>query len=628
MEQTRILVVEDERIVALDIQKRLRKLGYEPAGMAQTGEQAVQMALDLRPDLVLMDIHLQSHEMDGIEAASRIQAQLDLPVIFVTAYADEPTLRRARVTEPYGYLLKPFEERTLQATIEMALYKHRMERRLRESERWLAATLQSIHEAVIAVDGEGRVRFMNPLAEQYTGWPAAEAVGQELGNVFRVVDPQSREPASPDVLAVLQTGEPASFGDRLLIHRQEGEYLINDHAAPLRDDRGTVDGLVLSFRDVTGERAAETRLREQEKMALAGRLAGGIAHHFNNMLTCIVGFAELSLVQPGNQENLRENLRQIIAVSEEAAALVQQVLDFSRQSVRKKRRVPVSVFVYEAVQRASASLPGGIHLQVKIDPACTACAVSGDAAHLRQALLNVIQNSVEAMPDGGDIWVSVAPVEGAPDGRWVRVSVHDQGHGIAEAHLTRIFEPFFSTRETGRGMGLAQTQGIVSQHGGSVEVQSRVGEGTIVSMVLPVVDIPPERAQVRPAAVPSGQGETVLVLESETSGLLDVMHRALEYLGYRPLVAGTAEAALDLFHRQRETVALALVDVVTPELNGRLLVGQLLQLDPVLPLVLIVDREHPLEFEGLPEARQAVYLPKPWSMDVLARTMAQALGRG
>jgi CheY-like chemotaxis protein len=184
--QTTILVVEDERIIALDLQEQLRYLGYGVPVTVAWGEEAIQQADELRPDLVLMDIHLKG-DLDGIEAAQHIRTHLDIPVVFLTAFADEATVQRAKMTDSYGYLVKPFEERELRSTIEMALYKHEMERKLRQSQQWLSATLHSIGDAVIATDDQGRITFMNPVAQELTGWTEGEALDRALHEVLQVV---------------------------------------------------------------------------------------------------------------------------------------------------------------------------------------------------------------------------------------------------------------------------------------------------------------------------------------------------------------------------------------------------------------------------------------------------------
>ena len=180
MNKRRILVVEDERLVAKHIENMVRGLGYDVAAVEATGEDAVRTALEKLPDLVLMDIMLRG-EMDGITASEQIWDQAAIPVVYLTAYADESTLERAKVTEPFGYLLKPFEERELYTAIEMALYKHKMDMRLKERERWLATILASIGDGVISTDKEGRVSFMNSVAETLTGRKKVDCLGKGLG---------------------------------------------------------------------------------------------------------------------------------------------------------------------------------------------------------------------------------------------------------------------------------------------------------------------------------------------------------------------------------------------------------------------------------------------------------------
>jgi len=166
--RSKILVVEDERIVAEDIRRSLKKLGYEVSAVVSTGREALRKIRELQPDLVLMDIVLRM-EMNGIQTAEKIHEHYDIPIIYLTAYADEETIDRAKKTEPYGYILKPFEDRELQTTIEMALYKHRTERRIKENEAWLSTTLKSIAEGVIATNEKAEILFMNPVAETITG---------------------------------------------------------------------------------------------------------------------------------------------------------------------------------------------------------------------------------------------------------------------------------------------------------------------------------------------------------------------------------------------------------------------------------------------------------------------------
>ena len=188
-----ILIVEDEQIVAAGLKKRLQEFGYAVPAMATSGPEAIELAGRIQPDLVLMDIRLEG-QMDGIEAAGQIRSRFRLPIVYLTAYSNPEVLNRAKITEPFGYILKPYQERELHVVIETALYKHRMERKLQERERWFVATLTSIGDGVVATDENGCITFMNPMAEILTGWAAGDALGLTVERVFNLVHEETRAP--------------------------------------------------------------------------------------------------------------------------------------------------------------------------------------------------------------------------------------------------------------------------------------------------------------------------------------------------------------------------------------------------------------------------------------------------
>jgi PAS domain S-box-containing protein len=265
MSSARILIVEDEGIEALDMQYRLKCLGYPTSVVVATGEEAVSAAGEKCPDLVLMDIMLQG-EIDGVTAAEQIRALCDIPVIYVTAYADEATLQRVKITEPHGYIVKPFHDRELHIAIDMALYKHKMEKKLKENEKWLATTLKSIGDAVIATDSHGMITFMNPVAEGLTGWKLAEAANKKFSEIFRIINRDKRNPVDNPVERVLAEGVTVGMANHtLLVSRKGNEIPIDDSAAPIRADDGSMMGVILVFRDITAREQAENAvLRAKE----------------------------------------------------------------------------------------------------------------------------------------------------------------------------------------------------------------------------------------------------------------------------------------------------------------------------------------------------------------------------
>ena len=252
----RIFVVEDEMIISKDIQRTLCSLGYEVAGHAVSGASAIERTREVQPDLVLMDIHIKG-DLDGIQTAGIIGSALQVPVVYLTAFADPATIERAKETMPFGYLIKPFEERELQTAIEMALYKHRAERQLAQNQALLQATLDSIGEGVLAADEAGRLTFLNPVAQALTGWTQEEAIGRDWHEVFRL---ESEEDTSPRAQPTTRGG---ATRHRILLDRNGGHCSVEMHMTPLRSSEGEAIGLVVTFRDVTERRALEERLVHQ-----------------------------------------------------------------------------------------------------------------------------------------------------------------------------------------------------------------------------------------------------------------------------------------------------------------------------------------------------------------------------
>lgn len=273
MSDVKILIVEDESIVAMDIKHRSESLGYQVTSITPSGEEAIELVKKDPPDLVLMDIVLKGN-MDGIEAAQKIHDGFDIPVLYLTAYSDEETLKRAKITEPFGYIIKPFEDRELHSAIEIAIYKHEMERKLKESEKWLSTTLESIGDAVIATDRKGTIIFLNPVARKVTGWNQEEAIGKHLKDVFRIINEDTGSPLEDRVTKVLQKDGIIELTDPAMLVTKQGSLLpIDDSSAPIRDENGGVIGVALVFRDITERKKAEKEKEELMKEKARGELS-------------------------------------------------------------------------------------------------------------------------------------------------------------------------------------------------------------------------------------------------------------------------------------------------------------------------------------------------------------------
>jgi PAS domain S-box-containing protein len=635
MNPVTILIVEDDRIVARDIQNRLTLLGYAVIGVTRSGEEAIQLATQLHPDLVLMDIRLEEG-MDGVTAAQEIRNRLHLPVIYLTAYADEETLERARVTEPLGYILKPFEERELRTAIEMALYKHKAERRLRESERRYAITLSSIGDAVIATDNQARIEFLNPTAAKLTGWKPEESVGQPLHEVFRIVNEQTRQPIENPVAKILREGKVIGLANHTMLLARDGrEIPIEDCGAPIIDDKGKITGSVLVFHDVRERRRLEEQFLQAQKMETVGRLAGGVAHDFNNLLTVINGYSQLVLNSLHPDDPNRQLLTEILNCGERAAKLTRQLLAFSRKQMLQPQVVSLNSLLTDLLKMLTRLIGEDIELALVPDPALGLAKV--DPGQFEQAIINLAINARDAMPRGGRLILETHNAELDADyaerhsdvrpGRYVRVSVSDTGDGMDEATKARIFEPFFTTKGVGKGtgLGLAMVYGFVKQSGGHIEVFSQLGQGTMFRVYLPraVETNPSPKSSGEIPTIPRGH-ETVLLVEDEEA-VRNLSRIVLQACGYTVLEARDGQEGISIAQQHQGTIDLLLTDLVMPRMSGHQLADLLVQTRPHMRILFMSGyNDEAIRRHGQDQTAVAL-LEKPFAPISLARKIREVL---
>jgi len=490
MAKMQVLIVKDEHIVALDVRNQLETLGYHVVGIVARGKDAIERAIALRPDLVLMDIRLRG-EMDGVEAAQRIRTRLDIPVVYLTAHADPVTLERCKITEPYGYVPKPFEERDLHTAIEMALYRHRAERTIRESEQWLGATLQSIGAAVIATDAQGCLRFMNPVAQALTGWMQEEAVGEPSARVFRTVDASTGAPLPDPVAQVLARGQAVRVQeDALLVSRSGERTPISDNASPIRDARGQTTGAVLVFQDITAQKATQEQMeryadelesRNRDLDAFAHTVAHDIKDPLNTMMSCA------SMLRENHQslsDNQKERLLDILVQTGcQACSIVDELLLLSsvRDAKAQLEPLPMGEIVARA-QRRLALLQQEYRAEV-IVPKRWPVAL-GYGPWVEEVWVNYMSNAIKY---GGTPPRLELGASQSANGT-IRFWVQDNGPGIRLEQRTQLFAPFArlgQVRATGHGLGLSIVRRIVEKLGGQVDVESAAGSGSVFAFVLP-----------------------------------------------------------------------------------------------------------------------------------------------
>ena len=487
-EMPKILVVEDERIVAEDVRRSLLNMGYSVPAIVSSGEEALTIAKEETPDLVLMDIVLKG-DMDGIEAAEHIYSHYNIPVVYLTAYADEKKLQRAKVTEPYGYMLKPFEDKELHTTIEMALYKHKMEKKVRKSEKWLHTIIRSIGEGVIVTDSKGFITFMNPVAEVVTGHKQDEAVGNPLENILYIIDEKTNIHYD-NIFEKTVNGVVNLPKSAVLIARDGTERIIEDNSSPIYGDNNTILGAVFAFRDVTEKRKMEENFRtmEREKMESLATLAGGIAHDFNNILTVVLSDLALARMKLTHEDEISGKLAEAEKTLLNARKLTHKLYTFSREGVPSRKPVSLSDLLRSASEHALKETTCTCEFVIQEGLQ----SVDIDPEQIGQVIYNLVTNADQAMPDGGIITICAENVSVSQDncvplteGDYVLVHVKDQGVGILEGHLKKIFDPYFTTKQRGSGLGLATSYSIIKNHGGHISVESKIGEGTTFYVWLP-----------------------------------------------------------------------------------------------------------------------------------------------
>lgn len=638
MRPVRILVVEDEQPLADQIRETLQGQGYEITCIASSGEEALHKAIDNRPHLVLMDTRLKGR-MDGIEAARQIRAQLDAPVVYLSAHADEAMLGRAKETEPLGILLEPIRAEELKATIEMALYRHEMQQKLRESERRFATTLRSIGDAVIATDRMQHITFMNPAAEGLTGWLQRDALGRDVSEVFRIVNEKTRESRTAPVAQVVLGERTVTLEDgTVLISRDGREIPIDDSAAPIKDDHEQITGAVLVFRDITQHRNLEENLRATQKMEAIGRLAGGIAHDFNNLMTVVLACCDLLKRNEMLGRDVQELVQCIHDAGDRATTLTRQLLAYSRKQVLCLEILDINRLIHD-VDRLFRRIIGE-SIDVKLELAPDTYAVRADAGQLQQVLLNLVLNARDAMPDGGCLTVTTSNVflsesfaATHPDiqpGVYVKLSVQDTGHGMDEETKARVFDPFFTTKDVGKGsgLGLATAYGIVKQSGGHIEVASQPRKGCVFDIYLPARSLRGQTTHLPHVHVRLSRGsETVLLVEDEEA-VRRVTARLLEAQGFRVLIARSPDEAIEMAMNGNQAIDLLVTDIVMPGMNGRDLADRLHEMRPDLKVLYLSGyHDEVIARHGILGSGSA-FLPKPYPAVTLIDKVREILDSG
>jgi PAS domain S-box-containing protein len=462
--------------------------------------------------------------------------------------------------------------------------RKRTEETLAAERERLAATLRSIRDGVIATNPDGHIILANSVGQRYLALLADAGIGDVLTH-----------------LGEQPIGELLSSPDEKIYHevviRHPPRRIFEVVAQPMESGSKT-SGWVIVIRDSTEERSMQQRMVIQERLAAVGQLAAGIAHNFNNALTVVVGFSQLLLKDPSLSDIAQKRLDRIIEQVHRASHFASQILDFSRQSVTQQYPLDLLPLLKENVELLEHVLLERIKIIAEFTPG--EYWVSADPVQIFQVLVNLALNALDAMPEGGELKIQITRICLKPEmhplfpqipfGNWIRLSVSDTGVGIASEHIPYIFEPFFTTKEVGKGsgLGLAQVYGIVKQHNGFIDATIEVGKGTTFTIYLPAImekEVVASEAPEKEEAV-GGQGKTILLagdnlIELETTKVM------LEKQGYRVLITTNGYEALEVYDQHRDKIALVIMDMVMPEMDGLTLFQSLKERNPDIKALMI-----------------------------------------
>jgi two-component system cell cycle sensor histidine kinase/response regulator CckA len=567
--------------IACELRVASDRAEYE-AALAQT-----------RFDLILSDYRLPNY--DGMAALALAQTQQpDVPFILISGTLGEEAAVDCMLRGATDYLLKQRLDRVVPAVLR-ALAEAEERRKRQEAEESRRASevqyrrlFETAQDGILILDAEtGMVVDVNPFLVKLLGFPREAFLGKkvwELGFFKDIV-------ANQDHFAELQEKEyiryedkplETSDGRRVEVEFVSNVYLVNHHKV-----------IQCNIRDISKRKAIEEQLRQSQKMAAVGQLAGGVAHEFNNMLAVIRGNAELLLMDEGQHTaETRESLTRVVEASERAANLTRQLLTFSRKQVMQPQPLALNEVFANLTKRLNRAISENIDLQCHYEALLPY--VQADPGMMEQVILNLVANARDAMPQGGQLRVATEQVTldeaharvnpEARAGEFVCLSVSDTGTGIAPEVLPRIFEPFFTTKEVGKGtgLGLATVYGIIKQHQGWLEVSSQLGEGSTFKVFLPAIPTPVRLAA---AAEVRGGNETILLVEDEPALRL-MTRRLLERKGYRIREATDGQEALEVWQSHAGEISLLLTDIIMPgEMTGRELAERLWRQRPGLKVI-------------------------------------------
>ncbi len=593
----KVLVVEDEGLIAHDISSRLEALGHQVVATVSTAEEAVAKAPEA--EIVLMDIRLDGRA-DGVDAALAIREKYHVPVIFLTAHADRATLERAKLAEPFGYIVKPLAHASLASSIEIAMYKHGADREIEEREARLRTIVASVSDALVVTDAQARVLLMNRAAEILSGCTQPAAQGSPIARIVQLADGDAGAEASDPVsLAILRDAAVPLARTWKLSGAGGKQMWIEGSVAPVKAE-GRVAGAVLTFRDVSARRWEERQLRQAHKLDALARLAFGVSSDYANLLATIRAQADQLLRQLGEYSPARRALQDIHHAAAAAEQMNGRLNAFGTRQVAKPETLSINAVLRRARKLIESVAGNAIEVNLRTDPA--AGRIKADPSQIEQALMSMVLHACATMARGGRLLIETGGTEVPVDGRMQPHALLAITYTGEEPDPEKLFEPSSAAEEA---LALSIVHAIAVEHDGFVSAHRTAGGGCRFELLLPRVmgvALLPSPAEGRAPAI---------LLAGGTDPVRAQLHNFFEANGYNLLEAADAAEALAISEMHQGAIDLLIAEAAEAEA----IAPQLRAAHPNLQVLEIVE-------SGAAGANQ---IARPFTQQTLLDRVRQAL---
>jgi len=621
---TRILIVEDEGIIANNLADNLQKSGYEVVRIASSGEEALKVVSELKPDLLLMDIHL-SGTLDGIETAERIRSGFSIPVIFLTAHAGQEVLDRAKRTCPFGYLVKPIRQADLVSAVEIAVYKNQMEQQLRQRDAWLVTTLRCAGDGVIVTDAGGRIEFLNDLSKRLLRIEHHNVIGSNFCDVVPLKNRLTGVRVGDLVqLAILQ-GAAMNIGQGLILLDQFQQDLDLEGEVALAEVNGAIVGTVFTFRDVTNRNYQDEQRRQNVATRACARLAGAVSNELTHL--------NESSVPDNNLVPLRteagDSVEAVMARHRESISRMIDRLDLVRST---QASFPKVVDLNALIEETCRQLHSDIHanfsltsqLQPELDP------IYADPIQIKQAITSLIVHSQDSMGTGGEILISTQACDverhsGTGEAQhFVRLTVNNSSAVMTAYEAHRLFEPFSGADRSADRLNLELfiVHVIIRDAGGTIRAKAMPNQGLTFEIILPRrVGKRAGASLTIPDPAPRQKGTVILIHADPAIRVL--LSETLERTGYESLGAHDFAGALEWMAIGPGSIDLLVGDVDGFPMSDPAMAEQISVLHPEMRVVLTTDHSIAPAVETFWKERGGRFLQKPFRPEELLRIVIE-----